>query len=403
MANILVIGENPRLQTGQGRIGHDVAMALYKAGHGVFYNAWCPSEVNRNKKLPFNVIYAVEDYGSAMFGDLIRENRPDIVLTIGDIWNFAYIGQSPVRGLFKWVSYCAVDGTGYGGGMPKHHATHLGHADHIITYCEYGRRAVIHTIPEVTNRIERIYHGINEKVFHPISKEERTKLRQELNIPPDKFLCLYTGRTHFRKSLADVMKAYKILMDCGHDKDYGLWINSNFADPQGYNINMLIAEFGLQNKVYTFKQMSEASTPLLMMTEKEYNLLFGIADCLINVAGEGFGYNVAEAMMAKLPVITIDNAATGELAGNGRGIKVKPTAYITGMELTERPLANPKDIAKAIIEMKSMKAEKRNAMVDKAYDWAKENLSQGVIDMQWKKVIDKIEHPLKYNVVMEMV
>jgi hypothetical protein len=42
-------------------------------------------------------------------------------------------------------------------------------------------------------------------------------------------------------------------------------------------------------------------------------------------------------------------------------------------------------------------------MVDKAYDWAKENLSQGVIDMQWKKVIDKIEHPLKYNVVMEMV
>ncbi len=86
MSRILVIGENPRLDTGQGRIGRTVANALLKAGHGVLYVAFCPSEINRQRSLNYKILF-VDDYGEKAFDEIVIAERPDIVLSVGDIWN----------------------------------------------------------------------------------------------------------------------------------------------------------------------------------------------------------------------------------------------------------------------------------------------------------------------------
>lgn len=399
MAKILIVAENPKLDTGQGRIGRTVAEALYNAGHGILYNAWCPSEINRDRKLPFNIVYAVDDYGNKKFNELIIQNRPDIVLTIGDIWNFNYINACNTRGLFKWVSYCAVDGLSVGGKIPNHHGDYLSGADYVIAYTDYGRRGIVLTMPYVENRIDKIYHGIDSKTFFPLSDEQRIEVKKKLNVD-GKYMFLYSGRTHYRKNITSVLKAYKILLDSDKTKDYGLWINSNFNDPMGYRIDRFINELGLVDKVYTFTKFAYAQTPLDMISEKDYNLLFGMAGCLINVAAEGFGYNVAEAMFTKTPVITVDLAATGELGGNGRAWMVETGDYLTGLEMTEKPIINPAKLARI---MRDCAHNDNTVMVEKAYKWAIENLEQKQINKQWARMLDKIEHPLKYDIILEAV
>jgi glycosyltransferase involved in cell wall biosynthesis len=252
-------------------------------------------------------------------------------------------------------------------------------------------------MPYAINKLNRIYHGVDSNVYKPINIEARNQLRQQLGVG-NRFLYLYTGRTHHRKNMSYVLKAYKTIVDIFGGDKVGLWINSNFRDPMGYRLDRMIDEFDLHGKVFTMDKMASASSPLSMLQEREYNLLFGISDCLVNVAGEGFGYNVAEAFLTRTPVVCIDESALGELGGSGRALKVKPTAWMTGLEMTERPIINPKDVAKTMVQCMQMKTKD---MVDTAYKWAIENLEQSVIDEQWMLAIDKFEHPLCYDLVLE--
>ena len=244
MSRILVIGENPRLDTGQGRICRTVANALQKAGHGVLYMAWCMTEINRQRQLDYKILF-VDDYGEKAFDDIVIAERPDIVLTVGDAWNFDYINLSRTRGLFQWIAYTAVDGLGYSGGIPLHHEAYLAEADYIVAYTEFGRRAIVRTMPYITNRIDKIYHGVDDKVFKPIAIDDRNKLRKQLNID-GKYVVMYAGRTHYRKNVAYILKAFDTLRKSGKAKNCVLWMHTSFDDKQGYNVHRMIKEFDLR-------------------------------------------------------------------------------------------------------------------------------------------------------------
>ena len=141
-------------------------------------------------------------------------------------------------------------------------------------------------------------------------------------------------------------------------------------------------------------------SPIQHIGERDYNLLLNASDCLVNMGGEGFGYTVAEAMMAKTAVIALGDSATGELGGRGRAYLVKPSNYMTGIEMTERPLVNPKELAATIMSC----MEKDNTkMIGAAYEWATQNIAQDVIDKRWQVFMDRIEHPLHYDMILEAV
>ncbi|MBT6053160.1 MAG: hypothetical protein HOG49_40695 [Candidatus Scalindua sp.] len=388
------------MDTGQARIGRTVADALSKVGHGILYLAWCPSEINLNRKFRYNVIYSQTKAGSDIFDQTVMKERPDIVLTIGDCWNFDYINMCKTRGLFYYMMYTAVDGIGYSGGVPKHFEDYIGGADYVVTYTEYGRRAVLKTMPYFENRIAMIYHGIDDKVYHRLPDEVVKEKVNRFN-PQKKFMFLYSGRTHFRKNFIHIIKAYRIYIDRTGDNESGLWLNVNFKDSVGHDVNKLILEYGLKGRIHAFDYAVNNKSAIRLMPEEEYVALLNMCNCVVSVGGEGFGYLIAEAFMAKTHVITLGDSATGELGAAGRARLIKPEGHlaVTGMELTERPFPNPKEIAKAMIEARK---GKNKEYIDKAYKWAMENLSQSKVDRDWKRLLNKIEHPLDYPVVMEV-
>jgi len=165
-------------------------------------------------------------------------------------------------------------------------------------------------------------------------------------------------------------------------------------------MNKMIVEYGLQGKIYSYDYMLNAGSAVNLMPERDYAALINMSDCVVTVGGEGFGYLVAEAFLCKTPVITLGESATGELGAFGRARLVKSESWLTGMEMTERPLPNPKQLAKVMFDAKE---GNNQAYVDKAYVWAKENLTQDVIDKKWKRTMHKIEHPLSYPCVFETV
>lgn len=334
ISKILIIAENPRLQTGQGRIGCNVANALHKAKHEILYLAWCPTEVNRDRQLPYQIIYA-RDYGEQLLDKLVIDNRPDVVLTIGDPWNFAYINKSTVRALFYHIAYTAVDGTGYSGGIPRHHTQYLHYADKIITYLDYGRRAILKTMPYFENKIDRIYHGIDTKKYYPFEKEKIVAIRKKYGLD-GKNICLYVGRTQCRKNISYIFKAFKTMKDMNLIKNTFLWLHTNFSDQQNYNMDHMIEEFDLKEQVLCYQNIAYAESPLIGITEEELNVLYNVSDYLISPGGEGFGYccHPDTNILIRNQVIKIKDVHTGLKVFTHRG-RLKPITEVMRREIDE--------------------------------------------------------------------
>lgn len=396
MLKILIIGENPRVSTGQATIGRNIANALVQHKHNVLYLAWLKTDYNNHIKLPYNILFD-DSYGQQTLDSVVKTNRPDIVLTIGDPWHFHYINTCKTRGLFQWINHVAVDGNGFGGGIPLHFQYYLQDCDRIIAYTEYGRMSIVKTVPDLTNRIDKIYHGINLKEFFPLPKEDISKLRIQNGLQ-DKKICLYVGRTHYRKNITEIFKAFRLIKDSSYGKNTILWMHSNFDDSAGYNVYNLIRQYGLKDSVCYHPEMGNADSVIKMLDIKTLNLLYNMSDCLVSIGGEGMGYTVCEAFATKTPVVSIDDSASGELCAGNRARMCNVAYRTTGLELTERPHVDVEQLAGQIT---GCLYEDNAKMIDTAYDWVKTNLNLEKINMQWGAYFEKFEHPLRYPLIME--
>lgn len=150
--------------------------------------------------------------------------------------------------------------------------------------------------------IKYVPHGIDEKVFHPINEfmtEEMTKMqemRQKLfGKQQPKFVFFYNARNIRRKSVPDLIAAYKVFTDkIGKTKakDCVLLMHTHIVDENGTNLQAvadLLLDPSYQRIVFT----QDIYTPEGM------NILYNIADatCLIS-SNEGWGLSITESMMA---------------------------------------------------------------------------------------------------------
>lgn len=398
---VLIVTDSPILDTGMGIVHRNIGVGLHKKGFEVVSLAWS-SEQSPGRNVPWRLYKTIKQdyYGSNIFDGIIKNERPDIVLTIGDIWTVDFIRNCKTRNLFQWVGYIAIDGKAYNNGIPPSWMETINDMECVITYTEYGKETILSSIPSLKDKIEIIPHGVDLTKFFPINKDKRMSIRKRHGFADDKILYLLVARNQFRKNIPEIFKAWARFTSDELYKDAILFPHMLFNDVYGYNLDELIKICGIKDSVSYFEQYAHGKNHQDTISDEDMNILYNISDVVVLLSGEGFGFPIVEAMACMKPLIVLNHSAGGELVGN-KGELVDVDYYVTGIHLTERPYPSMESF---IEKMKKLYFDEklREQYGKECFSFIQEYSWDLVIE-KWDRLLNKIANPFTDECKLERI
>lgn len=293
---VIFYGDAPTCATGFGQVSRNILPALYNSGryevdilginywgdpHEYPFKIW-PMAVNNNRdpygrqrlqqhlndqNLDFDILFFLQD-------TFILEFLPNLIA------NLKSNGRQ-----FKSVFYYPVDG------IPKKKWIESANTvDFPVTYSQFAFDQSVSKVPEIESKLKIISHGINPKVFFPVSAEETLKFRQQFfGVHSKKFVFLNVNRNQQRKDIPATIRAFK---EFKKQRPESLLYLHMAGQDQGWNLPEVIKAFDLDiTKDVILPQNFSPSTgfPLPLL-----NMIYNACDAVISTCvGEGWGLCVA--------------------------------------------------------------------------------------------------------------
>ena len=158
---------------------------------------------------------------------------------------------------------------------------------------------------KVKNKIlSYIPHGINEKIFHPIDKNDSKLLKAKTQIFKNKnydFTLMFNSRNIRRKSVPDTLAAFKLFLDKlpkeKADK-CAIILHTQPIDEHGTDL------YSVRDILFTEEQCSQIYFSDQRISSEEINLLYNLSDAVILLSSnEGWGLSLTEGMMCGKMII----------------------------------------------------------------------------------------------------
>lgn len=150
-------------------------------------------------------------------------------------------------------------------------------------------------------------HGVNEKVFFPITNEMPEYLtlqemkKQLFGEKEYDFVTIWNSRNIARKCPSSVLESWKLFVDNLSEEEASktcLIMHTQPMDENGTNLYAVHEMLFGNNKKYNVIFSEQRLTP------EQMNLLYNCADiCMLISSNEGWGLSLTEARMCGLPII----------------------------------------------------------------------------------------------------
>jgi glycosyltransferase involved in cell wall biosynthesis len=374
-------------------------------------------------------LYPINGYGDPMLLKQIMDiEKPDALMFFTDprYWIWLFQTEHEIRTKIPMIYLNIWDDLPY----PMYNKSYYESCDALMAISKQTEN-INHVVlgdKAKDKVIKYIPHGINEDQFFPITPlhtEYLTLQDFKKNLYSGKeydFTLLYNARNIRRKSVPDLMLAWKIFVDklsIEDAKKCALVMHTQIADENGTDLQAVKdMMFGYNEQYNIIFDQNRYSTPFM-------NLLYNSTDATALISSnEGWGLSLTEAMMSGKPIIATvtggmqDQMAfrdengdlikfTEEFGSNHRG-KYKnhgkwafpvfpsnmslvgsiPTPYI----FDDR--ACPHDIATQIENLYNLKKEnieEYNSICENAREWVTSEESMQSAKLMSKNVIDTIE------------
>ena len=278
-------------------------------------------------------LYPVSGYGDPMFlKQMIQLEKPDALMMFTDprYWIWLFQMEQEIRKKMPLIYLNIWDDLPY----PMYNKSYYESCDCLMAISkqtENINRCVL--VPELAAEkiIKYVPHGINEKFFFPITTEHPEYLAlQEYKKAlyggkEYDFNLLYNARNIRRKSVPDLMLAWKIFMDElteDQKSKCAFILHTQVVDENGTDLQA-VKEMLFGNEEYNiiFDQNKYPSNVM--------NLLYNATDVTALVSSnEGWGLSLTEAMMCGKPIIaTVTGGMQDQMRfedQNGDWIKFTP-------------------------------------------------------------------------------
>jgi glycosyltransferase involved in cell wall biosynthesis len=305
---LLWMSDSPVFCTGFGTVTREVLRRLAARDHYEVacvawgYEGW-PYE---RHDIPYDLYPSVSpNLGRDTLPKALDHFKPDILVTLGDIWMVEWISELADRNGCRFFPYFPIDGAPL---YPPWRAF-VQSADVPITCSRFAQRLVECAIPGI--RVEMIYHGVDTEIFRPLERARPAPLE-------GKFIVGCTARNQPRKNLPSLIKAFARF---SHDKDDAVLYLHSDPNDIGWDLLDLLQRYQVVNRTC----ISKSASTTRGVSSRKLNEIYNLFDVMVlPTAGEGFGLPILESMAAGVPVIATGYSSCVELLeGRGELIKVK--------------------------------------------------------------------------------
>ena len=254
-------------------------------------------------------LYPVDGYGSPeLIRQMLEMEKPDAIMMFTDprYWIWLFQMEHEIRKKVPIVYLNIWDDLPY----PMYNKPYYESCDTLLAISKQTEN-INHAVlgPELASEkvIKYVPHGINEKFFFPITEDKpeylalqefKKQLYGEKNYD---FTLLYNARNIRRKSVPDLMLAWKIFID-GLPKDKAdkcaLVMHTQIVDENGTDLQAVKdMMFGRNSQYNIIFDQNKYPTNIM-------NLLYNSVDgCALISSNEGWGLSLTEAMMCGKPII----------------------------------------------------------------------------------------------------
>ncbi|NRR91472.1 glycosyltransferase family 4 protein [Winogradskyella undariae] len=183
------------------------------------------------------------------------------------------------------------------------------YCNHIITISNSEKNRVVKHRLAKENNVSVVYHGVTNYESVNFSNEDLEAFKKRYNLPSE--FILYLGRLNSRKNIYNLLKA---MPDVANNTPL---VIAGSVDHKMFDINKLISELGLKNRVIQVGFVPERDLNLFYSTAKIF--------CFPSYA-EGFGLPPLEAMALGTPTVVSNTTSMPEVCGDA-ALYVNPDDY----------------------------------------------------------------------------
>lgn len=312
--NILFFAKDaPQVNSGYGKCCRNICTRLQKAG----FNMSIAATVG-NKASPIyeyegiKVLPGAED---AFAEDVLLNHYhyvgADLLITQFDVWPLSQIYRFAKDGLINWLPYVPIDF--YPIDQKIHHK--LRHAIHVATMCNWADQE----LSKLDFKCTTIHHGINKDI-HKYLPGQKSALKAAIGFEPDCFLIgMVQANQLYRKAWEEQLQGVALFIKQHPEIKTRLYIHSLPRTEQGYDLTVLLQEYGLANVTI----LADPYNWVIGINEENLAKIYNSFDVLLSAtAGEGFGLPVIEAQACGVPVVATNCMSFPELVNYGGLVKV---------------------------------------------------------------------------------
>ncbi len=189
------------------------------------YNEWAKSPMNQ--------------FGAALFNDVILDFEPDVVCTHSDWWMQKFINDSPYRSHFKYIWMAPCDA------VPQNieWLDDMVKCDGVLTYTDWAKEEI-----EKQSSKVKVYAAAPPSAQDHFVPMDKAALKEHLGIDPEAKFIGTVMRNQVRKLFPDLFYSFRKFLDETKRKDIFLYCHTSYPDGS-WRIPELIQEYGIADKV----------------------------------------------------------------------------------------------------------------------------------------------------------
>lgn len=347
----VITGDNFNVTSGLTQVAKNLRRILDSMGYETFYcSVSGPKHDNTQKE--FFIGNSVKN-----FDNLIKQIKPDMVVTVHDPWYSFMVPLSQYRDTFRWVFYAPVESDIYPQQVvfqkpdsdkvePIPIGNIYANADIVIPYNKFGEKG-LRTAYDGANIVEPIANGLDPSSIYKESEVITQQTRAKLGITDDTFLLVAIGRNSLRKRQDVMLEAWaKFVHNPKYVKDRPIrfYMHSEMYSVNGFDLPSICKRLNIQETMIFPQKIGVA--------QEEINKTMNAMDALLTLSGsEGHGLPVAEAMHLGKPVVY------GVYGGHSTfckdaGIEVPVRCFVSSNNIDGRKaIHNSDDAAEAIYQL----------------------------------------------------
>lgn len=336
--------------------------------------------------------------------DIAAREKPDIIFLFQDVFHISEIIKKvrEVSPQSKIVTYFPIDGAPFSIAWENV----LQESHYIITYSDWAIKVIKDRFPKRSDKIYKLYHGVDPTIFFPFTETEIINARKEQKWD-NKFIVININRFQPRKAIPLSLRAFSMFAKGYHICKCGnhMPLQNNFCDLNGCPKSDFIETndkaktdifiyLHMMNQEYS---MGPGRTNLLQhfaintgfadtdagrilgfnsrniyhegIPESEINKIYNMGNVNISTAfGEGCGLSLLESAATGTPSIAPKNSAIPEQL-NGTGILLSnESVYYHPMDNAHcRPHVNVWEMTKALEQKyQEWKSSGKEKTIDRA-------------------------------------